>query len=696
MKKFLFTLAALLMAGSAFAGNVYIPDTEFTEDQIGKVQLLPVYLVLDNEYVNGWDFTFEYPEGLTVGTLKKNNAVLNQTAAINEDGDEETVSVVLNGDAYHNIGAIIQGGYWDPDGDGVYELYGAVKIGPTGEFKLYEIRVTPTEEFKGGDITITWMYSGGFDNRNGQPKCQDSGVTTVHLTAPSVPEEPKDLTGTIEYSEPTEDGKITFTYTGEEDVTMTVNGEAYNGEEIQLVEGDNAFEVVVEAEGYNTIKADFTFSWTAPVVTPDLPGYIIIGAPATDGTFYVNYLTGDYDGPYTMVVTINGEVVEPIVEGTYAAVEGENVVVVTISAPGYNDKVATNTFNYHYPTTAPAPEFVWNAETFTMEAVCEGHEVILYMNGTEVANPYTVEQTAEEQVITFSAMTVAADEDNNSAVVSYEPVVVPAKAEVEYTAVPVVNVEITDDAYIFTAVGDGDVVLYVDDAEVSNPYTVARPEAGDDAIAVYVYATAQEPGKEMSQSDVERVVVEPKEGEPADPHKTGVWIVTINKDGGEEWKEMMWDDGDYTSIVRFEYGIYGTFPYNPALSMEENDAMRPNVSYYIVVDGIRYGANADGTLTVLGEALNNPLYEGENLYVLEHAVGRVYQMGVAFDPENDNMYVYAAVAAYTDVEEMNAAKTVAGVRYFNMAGQEMQKAEGMTIVVTTYTDGTTSAVKVMK
>ena len=45
---------------------------------------------------------------------------------------------------------------------------------------------------------------------------------------------------------------------------------------------------------------------------------------------------------------------------------------------------------------------------------------------------------------------------------------------------------------------------------------------------------------------------------------------------------------------------------------------------------------------------------------------------------------------------MNGGKAVAGVRYFNMAGQEMQEANGMTIVVTTYTDGTTSAVKVMK
>jgi hypothetical protein len=54
------------------------------------------------------------------------------------------------------------------------------------------------------------------------------------------------------------------------------------------------------------------------------------------------------------------------------------------------------------------------------------------------------------------------------------------------------------------------------------------------------------------------------------------------------------------------------------------------------------------------------------------------------------------VQPWTSINEMNAGKTVAGVRYFNLAGQEMQEANGMTIVVTTYTDGTTSAVKVMK
>ena len=48
----------------------------------------------------------------------------------------------------------------------------------------------------------------------------------------------------------------------------------------------------------------------------------------------------------------------------------------------------------------------------------------------------------------------------------------------------------------------------------------------------------------------------------------------------------------------------------------------------------------------------------------------------------------------TAVDEVNAGKTVAGVRYFNMAGQEMTQPNGLTIQVTTYSDGTTSAAKI--
>ena len=54
------------------------------------------------------------------------------------------------------------------------------------------------------------------------------------------------------------------------------------------------------------------------------------------------------------------------------------------------------------------------------------------------------------------------------------------------------------------------------------------------------------------------------------------------------------------------------------------------------------------------------------------------------------------VSPATGLSEMATSKTVASTRYYNMAGQEMQQASGVTIVVTTYTDGTTSAVKVIK
>jgi hypothetical protein len=64
--------------------------------------------------------------------------------------------------------------------------------------------------------------------------------------------------------------------------------------------------------------------------------------------------------------------------------------------------------------------------------------------------------------------------------------------------------------------------------------------------------------------------------------------------------------------------------------------------------------------------------------------------------ESDHIWDGFTVSKMVDVEELFAGKTVANVRYFNLAGQEMQQANGLTIMVTTFTDGTQSAVKVVK
>ena len=48
------------------------------------------------------------------------------------------------------------------------------------------------------------------------------------------------------------------------------------------------------------------------------------------------------------------------------------------------------------------------------------------------------------------------------------------------------------------------------------------------------------------------------------------------------------------------------------------------------------------------------------------------------------------------VSEIAGDKEVSGVRYFNMAGQEIPQPQGMTIQLTTFSDGTTTATKVIK
>jgi len=64
--------------------------------------------------------------------------------------------------------------------------------------------------------------------------------------------------------------------------------------------------------------------------------------------------------------------------------------------------------------------------------------------------------------------------------------------------------------------------------------------------------------------------------------------------------------------------------------------------------------------------------------------------------ESDHIFDGFTVSRMVDVEEIAAGKTVANVRYYNVAGQEMAQPSALTIQVTTYTDGTTAAVKVVK
>ena len=214
---------------------------------------------------------------------------------------------------------------------------------------------------------------------------------------------------------------------------------------------------------------------------------------------------------------------------------------------------------------------------------------------------------------------------------------------IETTAVPVVIVDIIDEAYIINAIGDGEVILYVDDEAVENPYVIARPEPGEESITYYVYATAQEIGKDMSESEVMPVVVKPMEGgTPPDPHMVGVWVVTIDKDGDEIWKELSYNDDFYTGKLMMYYSEYGGF--NP-----ETDA-RPVIPIYFVIDGIKHGAPSPYQSIDFTNSYYNPVVQTNNKYTIP--VGFAYLIGLFWDYNDDGMYVfvrqYYALDQYED------------------------------------------------
>ncbi len=170
------------------------------------------------------------------------------------------------------------------------------------------------------------------------------------------------------------------------------------------------------------------------------------------------------------------------------------------------------------------------------------------------------------------------------------------------------------------------------------------------------------------------------------PQEKSYQLVMLDMNGNPVVYDLtQGENGEYTTTVALNYDVFGGFD-----PMTEE---RPAVPFYFLVNGVRYGANADMTAAVLGMAMENPLAATDGCYTVP--VGYNYNIGIAIGLQGE-MYAYVAQAGFTGVNDINAGKTVANVRYYNVTGQEMAQPAGMTIQVTTYTDGTTSTAKVVK
>ena len=630
MKKFLFTLAALLMAGSAFASCLFTMDPfEIPADKIGKNVQIPIRAEF-GEYVSAWQCDVDVPDGLAFVGVKKGETY--PIMGIDEFGDEFECSPDINRNGTRFIVAVMAGNYSE---DG--ELYGVCKWAPgTYENFLYFV-VRADETYAGGQMQIHTQFSCGMDKR---PEINDNRV-------------------------------------------------------------DNT-------------------------------------------------------------VVYSNDPVEVTVEQT--------------------------------ETTAPAPTFSYDAETFTMTATCEDHEVELYANGEKVDNPYTVEQTDEDQEITFSAITLKNDEDNDSPETFYEenPVIVPAlvvvtpgaptcwtsmdddnlylhfelaedaeegtelviydengdevagpvvavprpeydpdaedvhaiytayavlndvqsaplnvdeivpqKAQdLEQTATPTVQIVETEEGFEITATGDGTITLYVNDevvAEGESPvtYTVLKADYPE-GEEIPVTATALEDGKTISEWAPAQTITILATLQGAInfgtvDQETGRFDVSYN---GQEDVTITLDNEEMPAEpVQTAAPEVVTTPGDDAYTIEgkvkEGDPEAEVTIYVVTVDettGEEVRTEVTNPYVVSRGAEDQTI----NIVVVAHIEGQT-------DGETAmSVLIPKKVEDPTAVSELMSGKTVAGVRYFNLAGQEMQEANGMTIVVTTYTDGTTSAVKVMK
>ena len=165
---------------------------------------------------------------------------------------------------------------------------------------------------------------------------------------------------------------------------------------------------------------------------------------------------------------------------------------------------------------------------------------------------------------------------------------------------------------------------------------------------------------------------------PSKYHEAFLPKATFTYEGGGDVPPVV-DPTEKTGAPTFhgytEDGIHGYFV--EIIPTEES------VIYYRII-------YPDGTETDWAEYEEILSFEGDGKYRVE-----AYAVADGKLPSEEIAYEFV-VAPITGIDEMMSGKTVAGVRYFNLAGQEMTEANGLTIVVTTYTDGTTSAVKVVK
>ena len=141
--------------------------------------------------------------------------------------------------------------------------------------------------------------------------------------------------------------------------------------------------------------------------------------------------------------------------------------------------------------------------------------------------------------------------------------------------------------------------------------------------------------QDVNIADVNALIDRILEGQ-VDPHNSGYWLLGLDKNGQPVWWDLNpYFDYGYSTAISLEDPIFGE-PWNP--NTDEGDF----VPFYIVIDGVMYGAEHDNQEAMIGTLLDNPLIPSYNSYVVP--AGYIYVVGVAF--VEGNKYFYVAQAGY--------------------------------------------------
>ena len=142
-----------------------------------------------------------------------------------------------------------------------------------------------------------------------------------------------------------------------------------------------------------------------------------------------------------------------------------------------------------------------------------------------------------------------------------------------------------------------------------------------------------------------------------DPHKIGVWLLMLDRNNNEIWKELNKEEGlnGYSSInalychtfgCRYysNYWFYDYTPIDPNIPSRryadcEDLPIVYDARYCIVIDGVRYGPEENYVESIPGSPTANPLVESNNYYTLK--TGNPATVGVLFD-EAGKAYAYVA------------------------------------------------------